>query len=85
MPAFAETSVLPEATPVGALSALLRTFRLGIPGEHGVDNGDIFYSLRIAVVDPWTCMPKHSNPQRDMLEHPIFALPEQSHLPIFGP
>src|SRR5208337_3684219 len=26
-------------------------------------------------VDPWTCMPKHSNPQPDMLEHPIFALP----------
>ena len=26
-------------------------------------------------VDPWTCMPKHTNPQRDMLEHPIFALP----------
>ena len=26
-------------------------------------------------VDPWTCMPKHTNPQCDMLEHPIFALP----------
>jgi hypothetical protein len=22
-------------------------------------------------------MPKHTNPQRDMLEHPIFALPDK--------
>jgi hypothetical protein len=27
---------------------LLRHSRLGIPGEAGVDSGDIFYSLRIA-------------------------------------
>ena len=45
---MARALVLPEATPVGPLSALLRHSRLGIPGEPGIDNGDIFYSLRIA-------------------------------------
>ena len=29
-------------------------------------------------------MPKHTNPQRDMLEHPIFALHRLSHPPILG-
>ncbi len=46
-PAFARPPVLPEATSVGLLSALLRHSRLGIPGEPSVDNGDIFYSLCI--------------------------------------
>ena len=53
----------------------LRHSRFGIPGEPGVDNGDIFYSLRIAKVRPVDLHAEASNPQRDMLEHPIFALP----------
>ncbi len=45
---MARTPVLPEPTAGSTLSALLRHSRLRIPGEPGVDNGDIFYSLRIA-------------------------------------
>ena len=52
MPALAGTPVLPTANQVRQVSALLRHSRLGIPGEPGVDNGDIFYSLRIARTRP---------------------------------